>query len=791
MSIDIENSATATVEIPTPARLTIEARNMELLQHRDAALLLAFRFTGSRADAEDILQEAYLKAVRAREPLLTGDALRKWFFQIAANTAVNALRSEQRRRVRERSAAAMQETMVPERAGPEAAELKQDLENELAALEEKYRTAISLHYEQGFSYEEAAEILETPAGTLRSYASQGIKMLRARMERPSRGLTAEALLALLAAGAVLKPSEAFAATVQTLVTVPPLLAGAPATAPASAGTASSNGPLGATASSAPSAAATGGVKVFASATGTGIGFAWKVAGAFGVLLVTFALGAATGILVDRNLTQTESKPALNPERLVEDMRPANLPKGPVVAPIEPAPEIVDTMPMVAPMVKPRQIPAVPKDKLLVGKVAGQSVQDYVPPPEVEAEWANAVDLMKNIKPQRDACVGDWTLIDGKLAMKPAKFARLAIPCSAPEEYDFRVDFTRDSGWADVDMIFGVNGKSATWMMGAVQGDQYCFGHHNNNPQVVRRPAIANGVRHTCIVQVRKQSLTAYLDGVLIQGIEIGKARYETSSDLRLPDASWFGLGGWLNTVQFHRVAVRELTGKVEIADPKIFEVNNSVAYWANTKVLTPKELDNSRVLGGEWRVQGGKLSMVAREDHARMQLNYQPPEEYDLLVDFTRTQGRRGLLQILSVKGQQFIVRVDEDGISGMDQVAGQHFYTGPFAMHTTQIENYTKHRSIICVRKDSLRLFVDGKLWMRWAPADYESMDLEQIWRLKSPTSLGLGAYKSNMTFDWILVKELSGPGKDLPDGNIPLPPEPAVQAVAPPQPGNGVEGF
>lgn len=792
MSIDLESqTSAATVEFAPPARMTIEARNLELLQHRDAALLLAYRFAGSRADAEDILQEAYLKAVRAREPLLTGDPLRRWFFQIAANTAVNALRSEQRRRARERSAAAMHETVVPERSGPEAAELKQDLEKELAALEEKYRTAISLHYEQGFSYEEAAEILETPAGTLRSYASQGIKVLRARLERPSRGLTAEALIALLAAGVVLKPSAAFAAAVETLVAAPPLLSGAASTG-ATSTSATTSAPV---ASSMVQATTVGGAKIFATASSTGIGFAWKVAGAFAVLVMTFVLGAASGILFDRNFMRNENEaPVVNNNLIKPDAPPlANAAGIPSVAPVQdPAPIKNDPVEVTKPvLVAPRQFPNAFGEKLAGNEVGGASVQDYVPPAEVEAEWANAVDLMQNIRPQRDGYVGEWTLIDGKLSMSPAKFGRLAIPCSAPEEYDFRIDFTRQAGLGP-HMIFSVNGKSASWLMGAADGNRYCFGQHQNNPQAVLRPAFANGVRHTCIVQVRKNSLTAYLDGNLVQGIMLNNnAPYETTSDYRLPDSAWFGLGGWLASVQFHRIAVRELKGKVTPADPKTFEVDSSVAYWTGAKNLSQPVIDASTVLGGDWRVQGGKLSMFAREDHARIRFNFEPPEEYDMLVDFSRTQGKRGMLQILSAKGRQFMMRVDEDGMSGMDEIGGQHFYSSPLVMHTTPLENHTKHRSIVCVRKDSIRLFVDGKLWLRWAPADFEAVELEQLWSLKSPKSIGLATFKSNYSFEWILVKELSGPGKDLPADNNSLPAGAPDQAAQPPRPKNAAEAF
>src|SRR5436190_19768984 len=76
----------------------LAARNRELLQFRDAALSLAYRMAGNTADAEDILQDAYLHAVRAQIPVLSGIELRNWFLQIAANSARDLRRSEAGRR---------------------------------------------------------------------------------------------------------------------------------------------------------------------------------------------------------------------------------------------------------------------------------------------------------------------------------------------------------------------------------------------------------------------------------------------------------------------------------------------------------------------------------------------------------------------------------------------------------------------------------------------------------------------------------------------------------------------
>src|ERR1043165_2576289 len=204
----------------------LAARNEALLGFRDAALHLAFRMTGNIDDAEDILQSAFVRAVSTASPLLSGAALRNWFLQITANAARDYFRSEQSRRSRERKVAMHKslESSTPAASLSEQEEFRAQVERELAALDEKYRVPIALHYEQGLSYDEASGVLGVPAGTLRVYASQGIKELRERLDAPSRPMTAELLIAVLGAGVTLTASPALAASVKSIVTHAPAVA---------------------------------------------------------------------------------------------------------------------------------------------------------------------------------------------------------------------------------------------------------------------------------------------------------------------------------------------------------------------------------------------------------------------------------------------------------------------------------------------------------------------------------------------------------------------------------------
>lgn len=189
-------------------------RNRELLRFQDAALLLARRLCGNIPDAEDVLQDSYLRAVNSDQPLLAGDDLRNWFLHVTANVARDRFRSEQRRRAREKSAAELTRIHVPLGAD---AELRSLLDAELSQLDERYRAPIALHYEQGLSYEEAAFVLGVPAPTLRVQASRGLDELRRRLSSIKPPPSASTLAAVLAVGFAVETAPALAASIKAIV----------------------------------------------------------------------------------------------------------------------------------------------------------------------------------------------------------------------------------------------------------------------------------------------------------------------------------------------------------------------------------------------------------------------------------------------------------------------------------------------------------------------------------------------------------------------------------------------
>jgi len=144
-------------------------------QHR--VLKLVSRFVSDAAEAEDVAQEAFIKAYRAL-PAFRGDsAFYTWLYRIAINTAKNALVSNRRRPVdfdldlqdpeQYERHARLKDADTPEGVLL-TEEIRLVVEKALEQLPEDLRTAIVLRELEGLSYEEIAEAMDCPVGTVRS-----------------------------------------------------------------------------------------------------------------------------------------------------------------------------------------------------------------------------------------------------------------------------------------------------------------------------------------------------------------------------------------------------------------------------------------------------------------------------------------------------------------------------------------------------------------------------------------------------------------------------------------------
>ena len=174
------------------------------MEYMPALYSAALRMTRNAADAEDLVQETYLRAYRGFGGFEEGTNLRAWLYRILTNAYINTYRARQRR-PEESNLDDVEDLYLYRRLGGlEGARAGQSAEEELlehitdsevkAALEslpEQFRMAVLLADVEGFSYKEIAEILDIPIGTVMSRLHRGRKALQKKLYEfaMERGLT--------------------------------------------------------------------------------------------------------------------------------------------------------------------------------------------------------------------------------------------------------------------------------------------------------------------------------------------------------------------------------------------------------------------------------------------------------------------------------------------------------------------------------------------------------------------------------------------------------------------------
>ena len=168
-------------------------RSTEALTFLDALYRTALRMTRSEADAEDLVQETYIRALRFREQFTPGTNLKAWLFRILTNTFINSYRRRQAQPETTELDDVDEFSLYKRMSDPRAASASPDPETELlnglvdsevkdalAELPEKFRSVVLLDVE-GFSYKEIAEMLDIPIGTVMSRLHRGRKFLQKRL----------------------------------------------------------------------------------------------------------------------------------------------------------------------------------------------------------------------------------------------------------------------------------------------------------------------------------------------------------------------------------------------------------------------------------------------------------------------------------------------------------------------------------------------------------------------------------------------------------------------------------
>lgn len=157
----------------------------------DALHNFALRLTGDEDDANDLLQETYLRAFRFFDKFEKGTNCKAWLFRIMKNSYINAYQKKKKTPVQldYEEVEKYYENVKP--SNPDDAHLTADtfeslLDDEvsqaIAKLPEDFRTVIILTDIEGFTYEEVAEFVDCPIGTVRSRLHRARKMLYTELQ---------------------------------------------------------------------------------------------------------------------------------------------------------------------------------------------------------------------------------------------------------------------------------------------------------------------------------------------------------------------------------------------------------------------------------------------------------------------------------------------------------------------------------------------------------------------------------------------------------------------------------
>jgi WD40 repeat protein/serine/threonine protein kinase len=229
----------------------------------------------------------------------------------------------------------------------------------------------------------------------------------------------------------------------------------------------------------------------------------------------------------------------------------------------------------------------PSGKVLASAGGDGSVRLWaVEAPAPEEAWKKAIDLLALVDPRRDTIRGIWRREGARLVGEPSNNACLRLPYEAPEEYDFRMTFTRQEGRCGSAQFFVHEGRPGIWDLnksGVGFSDVAGVGSGWN---ATRAPfSIQDDVRYVSIVQVRRERVRGWIDGQRQSEWIPAMGDLSTPTDWGVDVPGLLGVGNCTTKTTIESLQVLEVTGKGRLRAAPVVEKKPAqgpeglVAHW--------------------------------------------------------------------------------------------------------------------------------------------------------------------------------------------------------------------
>lgn len=183
---------------------------------------------------------------------------------------------------------------------------------------------------------------------------------------------------------------------------------------------------------------------------------------------------------------------------------------------------------------------------------------------------NANDLIKLLNLNRDTVAGQWRQTADGLLTSAANGSRISLPVEPKGEYDFKVEFTRQTGQHSIALLFVSGAGQAAFDLDA--WGQHLAGFQNvggkdarQNTTRVENVTLINGRKYTAELRVRRDRVDAYLDGKLLSTYRGDGSDLRMLGNWRIPSKRTLGIGAWDSETTFHSIEVRSVNGTIDLA----------------------------------------------------------------------------------------------------------------------------------------------------------------------------------------------------------------------------------